>query len=281
MIPDQRLAINFHGNRVRYADGWQEKLSAIGIDNDKPWWLLTPGDEITASPLTHCYRVTLEAGDVVYFKRYVYTFLKPQFYYPMASKAAVECFGYQQLKQLGIPTLEVLAVGELRRYGDIRAAFIVTRGIPDTSELSSFAQQVWYPMAEPQRSEVFRNISHTLIKQLQVTQQAHFCHHDLKWRNILVQQNADDYRLIWIDCPRARYIRLQHGRSRLVELGALARLALGYLSPYQQMRFLRQFLGAGQHLHQAKQLFLEIRNYLSRRPPRPVDLPVRDHTNDD
>lgn len=281
MIPDKRLAINFHGNCVRYADGWQEKLSAIGIDNDRPWWLLAPGDEITASPLTQCYRVTLEGGEVVYFKRYVYTILKPQFYYPMASKAAVECFGYNILSKLGIPTLEVLAVGELRRYGDIRAAFIVTRGIPETTELSSFAQQVWYPMAEPQRSEVFRKISQTLIKQLQVTQQAHFCHHDLKWRNILVQQNADDYRLIWIDCPRARNIWFRHRRSQLVELGALARLALSYLSPWQQMRFLRQFLGKRQRPHQAKQLFQQIRYYLSRRPPRPITLPAAEHTDDD
>jgi tRNA A-37 threonylcarbamoyl transferase component Bud32 len=180
------------------------------------------------------------------------------------------------MQQLGIACPQVLAMGEQRRFGQLQAAFIITRGLDDSDNLEHFARHTWYPMAADQRRLVYRQIRHALLRQLRAAHGAGFCHHDLKWRNVLVRAEQNEYTTYWIDCPRARFMKHRPRRLQLVDLGALARLAISYLSPFEQMRFLRDYLGP-QHASQARRLFLDIQAYLARRPPEKLDLPAR-HT---
>jgi len=51
------------------------------------------------------------------------------------------------------------------------------------------------------------------------------------------------------------------------ELSGLARLALTYLGPYEQMRFLRRYLGEGVSNGRARKIYERVRNHLRNRPP--------------
>ncbi len=271
--PTKRRAMGFHGNHTYCCPHWQKRLAHI-LENGN-WQTWQEGDLVATSNITRCYCVILDDGEVVYLKRYNYKKIKPQFTWPLASKAAVECYGYHIMQQLGINSAQVLAAGEFRQIGSLRAAFIITQAIPNSDNLEDYARNIWYSLQFPQRQKAFSQIRASILKQLQIAHQSGFCHHDLKWRNILVQQQHGSYNTYWIDSPRARQIKFREQRMRVLDLGALARLAVSYLSPYQQMRFLRDYLGKGQ-LHQARVLFREIQTYLSRRPPTKLELPPCD-----
>ena len=179
-----------------------------------------------------------------------------------------EVFSYAQLKKAGVPTLDAVAWGTIRDYGILRATCIVTRAIPDSEDLEQFAQNHWCSMTPPERSCAIREISSEIIKYLQLAHRRHFFHYDLKWRNILVTKDEQGvYRCTWIDSPKGRYLWLRHGRGQMVDLSALARLALSYLSRTQRLRFIYKYLGTGASRREARRLFRKIDRHLSRRMP--------------
>jgi hypothetical protein len=274
-LPGQRRALLFHGLQEYCQPQWQARLQQAGM-LEQGWQNWSEGELVAASHITRCYRVVQDNNETIYLKRYNYTRSKLQFSWPLPSKAAVECYGYGIMQQLGIACPQVLAIGEHRKFGQLQAAFIITRGIDNSDNLENFARHTWYPMAADQRRQVYRQIRNALLQQLRSAHGAGFCHHDLKWRNVLVTKEQNEYTTYWIDCPRARVMRHRTRRLQLVDLGALARLAISYLSPFEQMRFLRDYLGPRQ-AHLARRLFLDIRAYLARRPPEKLDLPAR-HT---
>lgn len=271
MIPTSRRALIFHGSRIYYAEGWRTALEQVGLSPDADWTRLEGGLQVSASKTTNCFRIVLDDGGAVYFKRYVYARSKPQFYYPMPSKAAVENFGYQQLRTIRIPTLDVLAVGELRCFGALRAACIVTREIPDSTNLEEFAAS-WFGLPEPEFSRVYNEISEQILQQARTAHQHHFYHRDLKWRNIVIQETAGGYLPVWIDCPKARYMPVRRRRGRLIDLAGLARLAISYLKVRDQLRALRTYLDGEYTPGDAKRLYRDIEHYLSRRFPELLDI---------
>jgi len=270
-LPHKRRALGFHGLHMHYAADWEDKLASLGINRNGDWRFLDIGEQVSNSPLTKCFRITINTGEVIYFKRYNYSRIKPQFYYPWPSKAAVENFGFHQLKTIGIPTLEVLAFGEQRNFGNLRAAFIVTRGIPDSTNLEEFARS-WYRLPEPEFSDVYHELSRQILEQARTAHQKHFSHHDLKWRNIVIQQTAQGYLPVWIDCPRASYMHVRRRRGQLVDLAGLARLAISYLDVRSQLKALRFYLDEQYSHGDARQLYREIQHYLSRRLPEKLDI---------
>lgn len=267
MIKHKRIALGFHGDHVRYADGWEDRLSAIDIKADTDWDKLVLDKLASGSMTVNCFRHTLTNSEVIYFKRYVLNRRKPQFTFPMPSKAIVENFGFNVLAELGIPTLEVLAMGERRHYGRLVAAFIVTRGVEPSADLEKFAAGQWYDMPEPQRSQTYLKISESLLAQLKIAHTHNFCHHDLKWRNILVQRTDNGYNTVWIDCPRAKFMRLRKKRRILIDIGSLARLAMSYLPVREQLRWLQRYARETQCRYTAKELFRGVQGYLKNRPP--------------
>lgn len=267
MIRHKRIALGFHGDQVRYAEGWKDTLLAIGIKPDSSWDKLVLGSLASGSRVVNCFRHTLENGEVIYFKRYVLNRRKPQFTYPMPSKAVVENFGFNILSEIGIPTLDVLAIGERRHYGRLVAAFIVTRGVEPTTNLENFAAEQWYNMPEPQRSQTYLQISESILAQLKIAHEHSFCHRDLKWRNILVEETSEGYKTIWIDCPRAGIMRLRRKRRILLDIGSLARLALSYLPVREQLRWLQRYIDVTQCDYTARQLFVAVQGFLKSRQP--------------
>ena len=271
----RRLQI-FHGEYFAADEPWRSALEAAGIKAGRKWMDAVGDQLVSYSPATRCFRHRLDDQRSVYFKRYVYKKNHWLEFWMRSGKAGVEVFAYQQLAKLGIPTLDPVAYGEYRRFGMLLGTFIVTVEVPDAVELRTFAVDSWYLMPEPKRSEVYREIAQKLVEQLRRAHAASFFHHDLKWRNILIQKNESGYTPVWIDAPRADIKRLRRKRGVMVDLSGLARMAVSMLSVYARMRFICQYLGRGRKPGEAKRLFLQVAGHLSRRPPKPVQLPARE-----
>ena len=268
MIKHSRIGLGFHGDHLRYADGWEKSLTELGIAANSDWTQLDTGSLVSGSAVVNCYRHTLANGEVIYFKRYVLIRRKPQFTYPLPSKPVVENFGFNLLTEIGVPTLNVLAIGERRHYGRLVAGFIVTRSIESSIDLENFAAEQWYDMPEPQRSQTYLQISESVLAQLKIAHEHNFCHRDLKWRNILVQKTDEGYATTWIDCPRAEIMRLRKKRRILIDIGSLARLALSYLSVREQLRWLQRYVEVTNCNYSARELFIAVQGFLKSRQPQ-------------
>lgn len=272
----QRKLHTLHGDVFRVDDAWREALAELGIAAESDWTRFV-GDLLVSTALSvKCYRCDMGRQQTVYFKRYVpskkawYEFLlRP-------SKPAVECWAYSRLRELGIPTLEVVAFAERRRFGIFLAGCIVTRGIPDTMDLDAFARNVWCHWPRARRVETARVVAATLLAQARIAHRNGFFHHDLKWRNILVNPAGEPGSLVWIDAPRASRMRLRARRGVITDLSGLARIAISLFSRFELMRFVHLYLGEGASGVDAKRLFRQVQQHLSRRMPRPVDLPFPD-----
>jgi serine/threonine protein kinase len=277
MITLSRAIQVIHGSKFLVKPPWRERLAAVGIAEDRDWAAVV-GEELmsSSSNVTKCYRSKLGDGSVVFFKRYVYPRKFWMEFWMRPGKSAVEAWAYRRLAELGIPTLDVLAFGERRILGMLIATFIVTREVPDTRELSAFAIEVWSRMPEQERRRVYKQIAQQLVEQLRTAHDHRFYHHDLKWRNILIQRKGDSYTPVWIDAPRASRMPFRRKRGVMVDLSGLARIAVSLLSKYDRMRFVCRYLGRERKPGEAKRLYRQVAGHLGRRPPRPVKLPTAD-----
>jgi tRNA A-37 threonylcarbamoyl transferase component Bud32 len=267
MIALTRSVQVVHGEKLIVDSAWRERLELIGIGKNLPWDQLTTGERVSGSPHSRCFRVELGDGEVVYFKRYVYPPKRWFEFMFRPGKAAVEAWAYSTLKQLGIPTLEVVAFGETRVFGSLTSSFIVTREVSNTQDLSRYGPEVWYHLPEIERKRVYQEVSGRLIEQMQSAHDAGFFHHDLKWRNILLQKRDDGLMPVWIDAPRASRMRLRRHRGIVVDMSGLARIAITLLSKYDRMRFVCKYLGDSRKPGEASRLYRDVANHLGRRMP--------------
>lgn len=244
------------------------------------WSAISHGIQVSESPIdkiTTCYKLRCEDGTSVFFKRYVYRPGSRMRYWCRPSRAACEVYGYRELSRLSVETLEVLAFGEERQFGALYAAYIVTKGIENSIDISKYARETWYQMPKAKRQKVYLDIREQLIGDLKRLHAARFFHRDLHWRNLLITTEGQAYKIIWIDCPRAAYHRISWRHARMVDLSYLARLALSYLTRSERYRALRHYLGANAHKREVSRLFCQIEAHhrRSRHPPKLLNLPPR------
>ncbi len=262
-----------HGQTFLVDAEWKERLADVGISADQEWTKVVGDAKMSGSVVTRCYRMALSNGDMVFFKRYVYPRIRRYWleFWMRPGKAAVETWAYRQLQQLGIPTLDVVAFGEHRTFGMLNATFVVTREVPNSLTLFEFARDEWIHLPPQEQRIVYREIAGQLVRQLQKAHANSLFHHDLKWRNILIQNNGGHYTPVWIDAPRASRMRWRNHRGVVADLSCLARIAVYLLSNYDRMRFIWRYLGDSRRPGDAKRLYREVAAHLGRRPPRKHD----------
>ncbi len=275
MIVQARCIQRFHGRKFRVEPAVGPLLRELGIHAAMDWVNYVGGELVSDSSTTRCYRITASDGSAFYFKRYVCPLRRGVQFWMRPGKAAVEVWAYRRLAALGIPTLDVVAFGEERVLGVLKSNFLISRAVPESQDLDRFALGCWYSMAEPQRRQLYNRISGQLVEQLRRAHRGRFFHHDLKWRNILVQKQGEVYSTVWIDAPRASTMPLRRRRGVVVDLAGLARIAVSLLSRYDRMRFIWRYLGEARRPGDAKRLYREVAANLSRRPPKPITLPPR------
>lgn len=260
-----RNLLTLQGSASRIDPEWQQRLHTLGLTEPSRWRIFAGGEIASASRSTNCFRVTLPTGDLVYFKRYVYFNWRLRSFF-LLSKAATEAWGLTQMTRAGCVTPKILAYGEQRVMGNIRAAFLVTQAVEGTHSLADLARQQ-EQTPDPER---WRNIitmaADSLLPQLQQMHRAGLFHYDLKWRNLLLNESTGS--VVIIDCPRARRRRWRRFRGQVVDLSALSRVALIHLSQFQRLRFFLRYLGPGFDRVQARKLLAAINGHLSRRPPK-------------
>ncbi len=198
----------------------------------------------------------------IFYKQY--EFARPAWkFLGRPSKARCEFQNYATFTRLGIACAEPIACGEERdALGRLRRAFIVTRAIPSAQTLVEF----WSERRATRAERI------TLIEQLaRWTRRLHdenFFHHDLVWRNILVNRDgAGTPRLWWIDCPRGAFNTWAALRSRklLKDLASLDKSAAQFCSRAERLRFVKIYLGTTRLDGAAKKL---IRDELAYRQSR-------------
>ncbi len=259
----------FHGQAFHVHPDWKNTLASIGLAEDKDWKSLQSDNQVSGSyNTTNSFCFSLDNGETIYFKRYVYKNIRFKSWL-QPSKAQVEAAGLTELKTMGIPTIDVLAYGEERRFGMLRGAFLVTRGRDHLCLMDRYISTIWHRLPAPDKLQTLVRIQTILIKQLQTIHSNGFYHWDLKLRNLLLYQpdnmNSD---VIWIDCPRSRLRAANDLGSVTKDFAAMARVGCRALTLGQQFRFLLNYYNGDRQ--QARALFKKVAQILKKNPPRPL-----------
>jgi hypothetical protein len=274
----------FNGEIFRVLPEWQERLANIGLSENSDWSTLTSDQTVSGSyNTTNNFRFVLDDGSIIFFKRYVYRKIRFK-HWLQPTKAAIEVAGFNELEQLGIPTLQAIAYGERRRFGLLQATFIVTKGITNVIELDQYLAQQWFFMPATLKRKTLQQLQPILIKQLQKAHNAGFYHWDLKLRNVLLHNHPETPELIWIDCPRSRRLPANSFTGIVTDFSAMARVGSRVLTRGQQMQFVLKYCNGNRQ--QARSIYRAIAAKLKKRPPRPywhllpVDHPGRAHNTE-
>ncbi len=146
---------------------------------------------------------------------------------------------WQNLKRFakwGIPTAEVVAWGLERRGAAYNRGAMITRELPNTEDLSALAERFDAKLSD--RAWV-DSISRQLASYTRTMHDHRFTHNDLKWRNLLIDDQA---RVFLIDCPNGDF---WHGfwlKYRITkDLACLDKVAKYHLSATQRLRFYLQY----------------------------------------
>lgn len=192
------------------------------------------GERITKDRVSEVVRVEIE-GTRYYVKRYwdagkgIRKFLgKP--------RIKREWQNMQRFKKWGIATAEVVASGLERSKGLFIRGAMVTKEIPNTIDLSQMVEQ---QDARLHDYKWVNNISLQLAKATRRMHDHNFAHNDLKWRNLLVD---DQQNLFFIDCPTgAFWYGYMFSFRRIKDLACLDKVAKYQLTRTQRLRFYLQY----------------------------------------
>ena len=192
------------------------------------------GERITYDPISELIRVNRQGVDY-YVKRYRNNGKGLRKY---AAKPRIKA-EWQNLKRFakwGIPTAEVIAQGLERKAGAFVRGAMITREIPNSRDLADLADS-GSPLLQD-RAWV-QQVSVQIAHATRTMHQHSFTHNDLKWRNLLVDDQAKVY---LIDCPAGTFWWGAMLRYRIVkDLACLDKVAKYHLSNTQRLRFYLQY----------------------------------------
>jgi len=138
----------------------------------------------------------------------------------------------------GVPAAVVVAYGCERCFGLFKRGALVTREVAGTSDLATLARD---GDARLHDAAWVRNVSVQLADATQRMHAQRFAHNDLKWRNLLVDEEG---KVFFIDCPSGAFWRGAFLRHRIVkDLACLDKLARVHLSRSQRLRFYLRYAG--------------------------------------
>ncbi|HZX16394.1 MAG TPA: lipopolysaccharide kinase InaA family protein [Pseudomonas sp.] len=188
------------------------------------------GEQVTKDSMSDVIRIE-RAGVRYYVKRYC-----------AAGKGLRSFIGrprvkaeWQNLKHFAkwdVATAPIVAYGLERKQGQFVRGALITRELPHTQDLALIANcddprlrdRAWVEVVSVQLAQATRRLH-----------DHHFTHNDLKWRNLLVDDQA---RLFLIDCPTGSFWWGPLLRYRIIkDLACLDKVAKYKLSRSQRLRF--------------------------------------------
>ena len=157
------------------------------------------------------------------------------------SRFHTEARNQQWFNKIGISAARVVAVGEEKFILKTLKGVLITEGIDDVIDLAAIAKD--HP--EKFQNSHWRNaVIVDLAQVIAKLHQHHFCHNDLHWRNVLIQQNGvkKEPKIYLIDCPSGKHLFWPFLYYRkLKDLASLDKLAPHYLSRTQRLRFYLEY----------------------------------------
>lgn len=192
------------------------------------------GERITYDPISEVIRVNRQGVDY-YVKRYRSAGKGLRRYDPRP-RIKAEWQNLKRFAKWGIPTAEVIAQGLERKAGAFVRGAMITREIPRTHDLAHLAQQE-SPLL---RDDAWvKGVSEQAARATRILHQHNFTHNDLKWRNLLVDDQAKVY---LIDCPVGTFWWGPMLQYRIIkDLACLDKVAKYHLSNTQRLRFYLQY----------------------------------------
>jgi len=170
------------------------------------------------------------------------------------SRFDLESKNQQWFNQIGVSAARVVAIGKQGVFFKTHKGVLVTEGIANSQELVEIAKKT---------PDVFRNkdwadsVIFQLADIIATIHKARFCHNDLHWRNILIQQSAEqkEPKIFLIDCPSGKKLvwpLLDY--RKLKDLASLDKLAPNYLTRSQRLRFFMHYRGISELTFNDKQI---------------------------
>ena len=222
------------------------------VDHDADWTLLPPfcgqavpfrsleqvfalrGETIGSDALSKVLRVE-HRGRRYYVKRYhrAGKYLRR---FVGRSRIRAEWENLLQLRRWGIATPPVVGYGERRTAQGFRGA-LITAELPGTLDLATLAARDDVRLRD---GAWLDRVGRQLAAATRTLHRHGFAHNDLKWRNLLVDNNG---RLSFIDCPAGRHWRGALLRYRVIkDLACLDKVAKRQLSRSRRLRFYLDYL---------------------------------------
>jgi hypothetical protein len=194
------------------------------------------GERITQDPLSEVVRVELD-GMRYYVKRY-HGAGKGLRRFIGRARVKAEWQNLKLFSKWGIPTAPIVAYGLERKAGAFVRGALITRELLGTEDMAQLAQRNAACLRD--RTWVAR-VSQQLATATHALHDHHFTHNDLKWRNLLVNNQSE---LFLIDCPTGAFWWGPLLRYRIVkDLACLDKVAKYTLSRTQRLRFYLQYCG--------------------------------------
>lgn len=196
-----------------------------------------PGELVSKSPLSQMYKTRIE-GTVYYIKKYNSSSKRLQRYFTQ-NKVHTEWKNLFWFRSLGIPVPNVVAYGEEKRGWVCYRGIIILEELKHTYDLGYIADH--YPELLHSGQWV-KQISHQLAHVTRVLHNHHFAHNDLKWRNILVDTQAEYPQIYFIDCPSGRKWVKPFINYRIIkDLACLDKRGKYELSKKQRLAFYKDY----------------------------------------
>lgn len=195
------------------------------------------GEFITKSPLSQVYKVTIENKNY-YLKKYNISRKKTQRYLGQ-SKIKSEWQNLLWFQSLKIPVAKVVAYGQETKGWVTHRGLLITEELVNTRDLANIADEQAYLLQQP---AWVAKVSHQVATVARVLHSHHFAHNDFKWRNILVDVEADFPQIYLIDCPSGMKWYKPFLEYRIIkDLACLDKRAKYELSKSQRLAFYKDY----------------------------------------
>lgn len=216
------------------------------------------GERITHDPLSELIRVNRK-GVNYYVKRYRNAG-KGLRRYAARPRIKAEWQNLKRFAKWGIATAEVIAHGLERQAGAFVRGAMITREIPQSRDLADLAHNNSPLLNNP---AWVKQVSSQVAYAARIMHQHGFTHNDLKWRNLLVD---DQVKVYLIDCPAGTFWWGPMLRYRIIkDLACLDKVAKYHLSHTQRLRFYLQYCQRSRLNAEDKQKIVKILRFFEGR----------------
>lgn len=223
------------------------------------------GNIISSSDQSEIFAQTI--GNNTYFiKRYFKT--KGFVSWLGLSRLQTETKNQLWFNKINLPAAEVVAYGEERLLLKVKRGVLITQGIDNVTDLSVLAEKHREKFIKP----VWRNqLIEQLAQILKTLHSHHFCHNDMHWRNVLIQENRNstEIKAYLIDCPSGRRQLWPFLNYKILkDLANIDKFAPQHLSRTQRLKFFYLYRGITKLNARDKKMVLAILQHKANRIKR-------------